>query len=189
MRLREHDITLHGEAVRLRPMTEDDWGILLRWNSDPEVLYFSEGDTVDAYTLPEVQDIYRGVSQQAFCFVIEAAGALIGEGWLQHMNLDRVLRRYPGKDCRRVDLMIGEKKLWGHGLGTDVIRTLTRFGFEQEQADAIFGCDIADYNPRSLRAFQRVGFRFDATHPQPSGAKAHIVTDVVMLREEWPGRA
>jgi hypothetical protein len=33
---------------------------------------------------------------------------------------------------RRIDLMIGEKRLWGRGLGTDTIRTLTRFGLEEE---------------------------------------------------------
>jgi RimJ/RimL family protein N-acetyltransferase len=188
MRLREHHVALHGETVCLRPLTESDWEILLRWNSDPAVLYFAEGDDVQAYTLQQIQDIYRGVSQQAFCFVIEIADAPIGEGWLQRMNLDRILQRYPGRDCRRIDLMIGDKALWGRGLGTDTIHTLTRFGFEQERADAIFGCDIADYNQRSLRAFQRAGFRIDATMPQPPGRKASTVTDVVMLREEWFGR-
>ncbi len=42
----------------LRPMTEKDWGLLLTWNSDPEILYFAEGDDVTSYTLSEVQDIY-----------------------------------------------------------------------------------------------------------------------------------
>jgi len=27
-------------------MTEEDWEILLKWNSDPEVLYYSEGENV-----------------------------------------------------------------------------------------------------------------------------------------------
>jgi hypothetical protein len=40
--LRTHDITLRSERVVLRPMTEGDWNILLRWNSDPEVLYYSD---------------------------------------------------------------------------------------------------------------------------------------------------
>jgi hypothetical protein len=36
--LRPHAVTLRGERVVLRPMTEGDWGVLLRWNNDPEVL-------------------------------------------------------------------------------------------------------------------------------------------------------
>ena len=135
MKLREHETVLRGEKVVLRPMTEGDWDILLKWNSDPEVLYFSEGDDVTSYSLEDIQGMYRGVSQSAFCFVIELDGRPIGECWLQRMNLKRILKRYPGQDCRRIDLMIGEKDLWGRGLGTDVIQTLTGFGFEEEGAD------------------------------------------------------
>ena len=59
MILREHDVTLHGITVKLRPMTENDWDVLARWNSDPEVLRFSEGDDVQSYSLEDVQGIYR----------------------------------------------------------------------------------------------------------------------------------
>ncbi|HEX28876.1 TPA: GNAT family N-acetyltransferase [Candidatus Poribacteria bacterium] len=90
MKLREHKIILQGERVTLRPMTEDDWDILLRWNSDPDVLYFAEGDDVRSYSLEQIQQIYRGVSQNAFCFIIEVAGNPIGECWLQQMNLDPI---------------------------------------------------------------------------------------------------
>ena len=87
MMLREHAITLTGDRVILRPMTEADWDILLKWNSDAEVLYYSEGDDVQAYSLADVQAIYRGVSQTAYCFIAEVNSASIGEGWLQKMNL------------------------------------------------------------------------------------------------------
>ena len=88
-------------------MTEEDWKILLKWNSDPEVLYYSEGDNVTAYTLEQVQRIYCGISQNAFCFIIEVDGEHVGECWLQRMNLKRILEKYPRLDCRRIDLMIG----------------------------------------------------------------------------------
>jgi RimJ/RimL family protein N-acetyltransferase len=176
---------LHGERVTLRPMTEGDWDALLRWNSDPEVLYYTEGGDVTSYDLEMVQKIYRGTSQNAFCFIVEVDRKDVGECWLQRMNLERVLERYPGKDCRRIDLMIGEKALWGRGLGSDPIRTLTRFGFEQEGADLIFGCEVADYNPRSLGAFRKAGYRVDATVEQPPGKKARCVHDLVLTREAW----
>ena len=102
-----------------------DWGLLVKWNSDPEVLYFSDGNDVDSYSLEEVQVIYRGISQNAFMFIIEYGGRAIGECWLQEMNLPRILERYADKDCRRIDLVIGEKKLWGKGLGMETIRLLT----------------------------------------------------------------
>ncbi len=105
-------------------MTESDWDIPARRGSDPEVLWFSEGDNVQAYSLEEVHAIYRGVSRTVFCFISERDGRAIGECWLQEMNLARVLSRYPDEGCRRIDIAIGEKSYWGHGYGTDAIRTL-----------------------------------------------------------------
>lgn len=183
--LNEHNITLHGEQVGLRPMTENDWDILARWNSDPEVLYFSEGADVESYDLEEVQGIYREVSQNAFCFIIEFKGQQIGACWLQRMNIERLLEKYPGKDCRRIDLMIGEKRLWGQGLGTDTIHTLTRFGLEEEGADMIFGL-VGDYNLRSVGAFKRAGYEVDAEIEEPPGEKAKFSYDLVIRRQMRP---
>ena len=188
MKLKQHEITLEGDRVVLRPMTECDWDYLLKWNSDAEMLHFSEGDDVAAYNLDEIQDLYRGVSQSAFCFIIELNAQPIGETWLQRMNLDRILVKHPGQDCRRIDLMIGEKQLWRRGLGTDTIRTLSEFGFEREQASVILGCGIADYNPCSLHAFLNAGFRVDAKVPEKPGMKAQFVYDVVLTREEYYAR-
>ena len=184
-KLHQHDVTLHGNGVVLRPMTEDDWDVLVRWNSDPEILWLSEGDDVQSYSLAEVQGIYRSVSKTAFCFIAEVGEHSVGECWLQQMNLQRVLDRYPGKDARRIDLMLGDKALWGQGYGTEMIRLLTRFGFERECADLIFGCSIADYNARSLRAFMKNGYRIDSSIRQPAGMKAQFEQDVVLSREEY----
>jgi RimJ/RimL family protein N-acetyltransferase len=178
LKLREHNITLQGEGLVLRPMTEADWDILLKWNSDPEVLYYSEGGNITSWSLEDIQDIYRGVSQNAFCFMIEVGGIPIGKCWLQRMNLDRILEKYPKADCRRIDLMIGEKSLWGQGLGTEAIRLLTELAFEREKADMVFGCDVADYNPASQKAFQKNGYQIDARIIQPAGDKAKECYDL-----------
>ena len=183
--LREHTVTVREGRILLRPLTEDDWETLLRWNSDPEVLFYAEGDDVSTHTLEEVQHIYRSVSRTAFSFMIEVDGRPVGECQLQQMNLRRVLDRYPERDCRRIDIMLGEKQVWGQGIGTAAVGLLTRFGFEQERADAIFGCDIADYNPRSRRAFEKIGFILDAEYAEPPGRKARAHVDLVLTRARW----
>jgi len=184
-RLRQHNITLRGERLTLRPMTEGDWDILSKWDGDPDVVYYSEGDWVDGYDLETSQMIYRGVSRNAFNFIAELDGRPIGYCWLQKMNLQRVLQHFPDKDLRRIDLAIGEKELWGKGLGTEIIGILTRFGFERENADAIFGCSIGDYNPRSRRAFERNGYTVFQETPQPEGSKGKVEYDLILRREEY----
>ena len=183
--LERHDITLQGELTVLRPMTEGDWESLLRWNNDPEVLYFAEGDEVIERSADEVRDLYRSVCRKAFCFMIVFKGQPIGECWLQKMNLERILKVHPGMDCTRIDLMIGEKGFWGQGIGTQVIELLTRFGFEEEGADAIFGCDVADYNLRSIKAFQWVGFEVCEKIRQTHGSKAESCYDLILTRENY----
>ena len=156
--LRVHAVHLQGERVTLRPMTEEDWPHVLAWNADPEVLVWSDG-TDEVRPEEDTKSIYRGVSLFALVFVIEMEGEPIGECWLQKMNLPEMIALFPGQDLRRLDIMIGRKDLWGHGLGSDAIRTLADFGLEQERADAIFAM-VSARNPRSQRAFLRAGFEF-----------------------------
>jgi aminoglycoside 6'-N-acetyltransferase len=187
--LRQHDVTLCGEtrrgaAVRLRPMTEDDWPLLYRWNSDPEVLYYSEGDDVASYSPEDVRGIFCTTSQTAFCFIIEVEGTPVGECWLQEMNIERILQKYPGLDCRRIDLAIGEKSYWGQGIGTETIRLLTTFGFVEQGSDVIYGC-VSDYNVRSWRAFQRAGYQIVERVKEPPGSKADYDFNLALTREAF----
>ena len=91
-----------------------------------------------------------------------AAYHLIDECWLQQMNLKQVIDRFPSKDHRRIDVMIGEKTFWNRGLGTEAIGLLVDFGFATEEADAIFGV-VAQDNPRSRRAFEKNEFSLHDT--------------------------
>ena len=188
--LKPHQVILEGQTpqgrpIRLRPITEDDWDILLKWTNDPEVLYYAEGDDIAAYSLEGVQALYRSVCQNAICFIIEADGRPIGECWLQRMNIERVLKKYPTLDCRRIDLAIGDKQYWDQGIGTEVIRLLTEFGFLKEKADVIFEPGIADYNLRSLKAFQKVGYEIAGKIRQKAGRKARFEYDLVLTKERF----
>ena len=97
------------------------------------------------------------------------------------MNLQRIVAQFPDKDLRRIDLMIGEKELWGHGYGTEAIGLLVEFGFQKERADAIFAPVAAD-NHRSQRAFQKNGFTCHARIQEPD---ERANTDLVVWRTEY----
>ncbi len=165
-------------------MRESDWALLLAWNLDPEVTYFSEGADVGSYALDEVKRIYTTVSQTATCFIMEHAGEPIGECWLQEENLPRVLEKYPALDCRRIDLTIGRKRLWNRGLGTEAIATLTRWGFDCEGADRIYG-HVLGHNSHSRHAFERIGYLLEETVPSTESARYDCEWDLVFRREDW----
>jgi RimJ/RimL family protein N-acetyltransferase len=77
-----------------------------------------------------------------------------------------------------IDLMIGEKAFWRQSLGTKAIQLLTDFAFKRRKADLIFDCEIADYNPASLKAFQKNGYTIDGRISQPPGDKAKECYDL-----------
>ncbi len=187
--LRPHAVGLfeagqYGRRLRLRALTETDWCLLLKWNNDAEVLYFAEGDEVTSRSLEDTQEIYRNVSQTGYCFMIELDSSPIGECWLQPMNIEYLMRKYAGLDCRRIDLMIGEKRYWGQGIGTEAIATMIRFGFDQQHADMLFGV-VGDYNERSLRAFARAGMRRTGKQMLPAGGKAAWDVEMSIHRSDF----
>ena len=101
------------------------------------------------------------------------------------MNLERVRRRHPGLDCCRIDIVIGRKAFWGRGFGAETVRLLTAIALEDQNAEAVFACDVADYNERSLRLFHKLGFEIDSAIPQPDGGKARRVFDFILTREMY----
>lgn len=156
-----HDVTLHGQTpshyLTLQPLSDHHLPHLYRWNDDPEVLYWCEGDDIEHNTHEQVHGIYGCVSKNALCFLIVADDTPIGECWLQEMNMKDILAKHPNQDIRRIDLMIGEKAYWGKGIGSAVIGMLTKYAFEVAQADQVYGL-VFDYNIRSQKAFIKNGY-------------------------------
>ena len=157
--LRPHRFRLQTPRLVLRPMSEDDWPTLLRWNQDPTVLEYWDSGNTEPWTLTKLQDVYRGISQHAWMFVLETGGVPIGEAWVQEMNLPELLERFPRRPLHRIDISIGEPRWWGHGLGSEAIAELVRFAFGSCGSVGVFACHVSGRNPRSRRAFERLGFR------------------------------
>lgn len=157
--IKQHTLCLRGKKIFLRPFTDADIYIAWRWNQDPEVLYYVEGDEVTGRTLEEVKDIYHSMSQQGYLFIIETEdGKPIGEVCLQWMNLERAGTK-PNEKVMRVPIMIGEKFYWGKGYGKDVISTLMRYAFLELKIDRLCAMGVAAFNERCLDMFFSLGFR------------------------------
>jgi len=179
-----HDVRLKDNDLVLRPMREDDLPRALEWDNDPEVFYSMQSETQPLFTLEDLGDMYRGVARAAHVFVIELAGRDIGTCWLQDMNIERLKQRFPGRALKRIDLLIGINDMWGRGIGTRVIRLLTRFGLDRLGADAIFAVGIYDFNARSLGAFRNVGFRPFEVVPTSSPGKGGTIDHILVIDRE-----
>ena len=58
-KLSTHNVTLEGPRVTLRPLTEDDWDLLVKWCNDPGVLSYSAGANAPSFSLGRKRQIDR----------------------------------------------------------------------------------------------------------------------------------
>ena len=189
--IKTHHITLFGKTdkydIVLKPLNDEHLPLLYKWCADPEVLYWTEGgeDTDLSYDKETVHAIYGGVSQDAYCFLIEANGVPIGEGWLQKMNLPEILAMYPKTlDVRRIDMSIGEKDYWNQGIGSQFVHMLVEFAFINEHVDVLH-CICGDYNKRSQRVFEKNGFTLMQMDGPPQPQEEQIEYHYILTAPEY----
>ena len=173
--IRSSSLTFVRDDLLIRPMTDDDLPLLCRWNADPEVLHYSEGD-VEPYTPEDVASIYGTLSRKADCLIMEVNGTPIGECRIQPMRSPFPMPLRNSTDCRRIDVVIGEPEWWGKGYGTLTIGTLCRHAFENTSCTHLFACGILDYNERCCRAFRKNGFQTYETSPALSDDEPGQIT-------------
>ena len=143
---------LRGEGVRLRAVEEGDLALLVRWMNDPEVRHWlHHSDRPDA-TVESVRGRF-GLTGEGFpnlVWMIEVAeGRPVGHVGLLHVD--------PHHKRAELAISIGEKECWGRGIGTDAIRTVLSFGFEELGLRRIDLHTDAD-NARGIRCYEKCGF-------------------------------
>ena len=85
-----------------------------------------------------------------------------------------------------VGIAIGEKELWGKGLGTDAMNALLDFGFGEVRLERIW-LDVYDFNARARRSYEKSGFRVEGIQRRAHFSEGQYRDVVLMaiLRDEW----
>lgn len=127
-----------------------------RWFNDPELHHYNCDRRFKALSLDETVELLRrswietGADCRRFAVRLEANERLVGQADIYEIQAD----------CRRarVGLEIGEKDLWGQGLGREVLGLLLEEAFgslDLHRVEAV----IYSFNVRSVRLFEGAGFR------------------------------
>lgn len=136
--------TLQGERVRLRPFVEEDVEPMTLVVTAPEIAEWWRHYDAAKVRGEFVED------PAATAFAIEHDGAFIGAiAYYEETDPDYL--------HATVDVTIDAAYV-GRGLGTDALRTLARYLFEQRGHHRIT-VDPAVANARAIRAYEKVGFR------------------------------
>ena len=157
--IRRHDYTLKIKDTQLEliPLLDEHLPLLYKWNNDPEVVYWADSGNFEVCTEEDVRGIYSYVSEKAFCFLIVYEGNPVGDCWVQEMNLEHLKEKHPSKNVYRIDITIGEKELWGKGIGSAAVKVLCKFAFHKLEAGILYYI-CCDYNERSRRTAIKNGF-------------------------------
>ena len=146
--------------VAFRPLTHADLPLLFDWVHRPHVKrWWYPEETFDEWSR-EYVDAIEG-RDPTDMYVIECDGRAIGaiQTYLvaDHPEWEALVQVGPG--VAGVDLFVGEEDRIGRGLGPEILRAFLR--------DVVFArpdvvacvAGVEPENGRSLRAFEKVGFR------------------------------
>ncbi len=143
-----------GSKVRLRPLRSDDVRLFAEWLRDPEVSHHLGRTSFPRTEADERRWVEKVAADEAnHVFAIEAlSGAVIGSIGLH--NLDW------GRRQAELGIVIGERRYWDRGLGTDAVRALLGFAFDEMGLGRI-SLTVFDDNPRAIRCYEKCGFRHE----------------------------
>jgi RimJ/RimL family protein N-acetyltransferase len=83
-------------------------------------------------------------------------------------------------------IQIGEREYWGKGYGTDALRVLLRYAFDELNLARV-SLSVLEGNVRAMRSYEKCGFKYEGRERQAWAYEGRRWDEVYMglLREEW----
>ncbi len=169
---------IEGELVRLRAPERGDLPIFVKWINDPEVTEFLQFEPPMSIEDEEIWFQHMTMSKDRTFAIETKEGRLIGNIGL--MDFDWRNRKTD------IGIMIGEKDLWSHGYGTDAMKVLLRYLFEELNMNRVGLYTDVD-NHRALRSYEKCGFTREGVVRQYRFKDGKYLDSVHMsiLQQEW----
>lgn len=176
--------TLHGRRVDLRPITGQDAPAILAIFGDPAVTQFWSSPPLPNLTaatelIEEIHDLFRARHLFQWGICRQETQEILGTCTLLHV--DREHRR------AEIGIALGTRA-WGRGFATEALGLLLGFSFESLDLHRL-EADIDPQNERSLRLFERHGFRREGYLRERwhQLGEARDAVFLGLLRREWSG--
>lgn len=142
---------LLGRIVRLRPLAAEDLTKMVHWNTDEEVQLYVDADFPEK--LGELQHWFSQSfpNRQYQIFAIETStGELIGDLELDHICWNR--------QEAELRIRLGEKAYWGQGYGSDAVRQMINYCFNDKGFRRLY-LRVYAFNQRAIRCYEKNGFK------------------------------
>lgn len=146
--------TITGVRVYLRPLTVKDVSLeYLQWMKDKRVTDFLEerkDNTTFEGLRKYVKSVINDKNNYFFGIFFKENNKHIG-----NVKIGGVHKVHKYAD---IGILIGDKKVWGKGLGTEAIELTTKYAFEVLHLHKLFA-GINELNISSYRAFIKAGYK------------------------------
>ncbi len=171
-----------GEKVRLREYKKEDVKIAQRFINDEEIIRTLRPTVPYPCTLEEEQKWFEKVSStnDTYNFAIET---LKDSRYIGGCGVNKVDWK---NSVVTVGIFIGDKDYWGKGYGTDAMKILIRFIFEQMNVNKV-KLHVYSFNERALKSYKKCGFVKEGVLRQEifKDGKYHDIIAMGILREEY----
>lgn len=173
---------IEGRLVVLRPREMSDLDRYHAWINDREVTRFLVMRYPFSLAAEEAWLAQRGSAPMGYSNVGFAIDTKDGV----HIGSIDFHRASAEDRAARLGIMIGDKAHWSKGYGTDAMRTLLRFGFEEMNLNRI-DLTVDERNARAIACYRKCGFVEEARLRQDRYAEGayHDTLIMAILREEW----
>jgi RimJ/RimL family protein N-acetyltransferase len=172
---------LTGERVILRPFIDEDVPVFLEAIADPEVARLTGSPPEDTPGEERTRAWYGSRNTQDdrldLAVVDRDSGACVGEVVLNEWDPHN-------RSCNFRTLMVSAGR--DRGLGTEGIRLIVGYGFEQLHLHRI-SLEVYAHNPRARRVYEKVGFVAEGVLRQALRDGDDWIDSTVMsiLAHEW----
>ena len=175
---------LRGQKVVLRAMTRADLPTFVRWFNDAEVTQFLGGNMWPMSPESEERWFDRQIQENPLILCIETLAAAGENGVLiGNIGLHNLSER---NHHAELGIIIGEKEHWSRGYGSDAIKTLLRYGFDELNYHQVY-LRVYDFNPRGIRCYEKCGFKMEGRLRQHMFRHGEWHDEIMMgvLRDEF----
>ncbi|MCC6995748.1 MAG: GNAT family N-acetyltransferase [Deltaproteobacteria bacterium] len=167
--------SLATPRLLLRSLTLEHLPSLVCWEADAELRHLNDEDP-DPAPAHEVEAIVRGwlapgrVDLLPFAIHLRSDDRCVG--WCMLAAID------PAAGECRIGFTLGERELWGSGLGREVLSALLDHAFQNLGLWRVLG-EVHAFNLRSRRLLERAGFQLIHTEPGAIRRGNHLHDELV----------
>lgn len=173
---------LRGERVFLRAAERSDIPLFVSWLNDAETASFLTARAPMSIAMEEgwFERMLAAQGKEGFLFVMCLIDSGKPIGTIGLFDIDHV------NGSAGMGIAIGEKQLWGQGLGGDALNALVDLGFGELRLERIW-LEVYDFNARARRSYEKCGFTFEGTerHAIFRRGRHGDVHVMSILRDEW----